>query len=216
MATVVLAGATIVLALATFALAYYAYRQAGDMQHYIRVAEQSASTAREALTRTQRAFVFMTSMDQQVRGDRLLVTPQWRNAGTTPALDVRMWTNWQWFKGEPPETFGFPDQDADGIPIAKIDGLTQSTALGPGIQNGAQGISIPNQKISEAMASGPRLFVWGWSRYKDVFGASHITKFCNEVRFTQTQLANGSSAVFPDFPTFRRNNCADDQCGPPS
>jgi hypothetical protein len=208
--TAALVVATLVVAAATVGLWLYAGRQAADMEKSIAAAEDSAKTARDALVKTQRAFVYIATFEYAGLGSDAAITPVWRNSGTTPTRSMRNYTNWKSFNGEPPASFGFPDQDKDGNSVTDSGPFTQPAFIGPGETMAAQSMVIPLDLLNAAAAGRMRIFVWGWSKYQDVFGTKHILRFCNEVR-VKALSSEGKLAI--SFPIYQRNNCTDEDCG---
>src|SRR5713226_4400394 len=87
------------------ALLVQAYFLAGTL----RATAKAASVAKDALTTTERAFVFLEDFDsdqiyQPNSGNclRLLLKPPWRNNGTTPTRNMTVSVNWTEFMGELP------------------------------------------------------------------------------------------------------------------
>lgn len=98
-------------------------------------------------------------------------------------------TNWvsvKEFISEPPDDFIFPDLDEDGNPIDEKEKKPIHMFVGPNATTLAQILIIPKDVLDRMRANESRMFVWGWTKYKDVFRADHVTKFCNEIKILKS------------------------------
>ncbi|MGO9771999.1 MAG: hypothetical protein ACLPSW_21120 [Roseiarcus sp.] len=181
-------------------------------------AKDAADIAKTGLVTVQRAFVFIDSFDANVINNELIIMPKWRNSGTTPTRFMTNYVNWRSFVGEPPIDFTFPDLDRNGIPVTDATRATINTFIGPNATTFADKLVIPTAIMDAIRVGNQRLFIWGWARYRDVFDAWHITRFANEIQFTQ--LGDPEAAPKPgtrvgvalSFSVYRRNNCTDEEC----
>jgi hypothetical protein len=89
----------------------------------------------------QRAFVFSRKIDVRVSINpqtnlyvRCLISKEWENSGTTPAINVSMRENTQAFVGDIPDDFDFPDHPDNPI---------QNIVLGPKARILGRGILVP-------------------------------------------------------------------------
>jgi hypothetical protein len=184
-------------------------------------AKDAAETAKTSLTTVQRAFVFIDVFEANVLNNELVIMPKWRNSGSTPTRFMTNHVNWTAFVGRPPVGYQYPDFDAHGTPITDATRNNPPTFVGPNATAFADQLIIPTNTMDAVRNGQLRLFVWGWARYQDVFHALHITRFCNEVRFTQIGAvhsavhntpAGAPVAVALSFSLYGEYNCTDEEC----
>ena len=145
-------------------------------------AELSAKVANDALVTTQRPFVFVDEFQSRIVDGVFQIMPKWINNGATPAQDMKSWVSWKAFKGEPPTGFNYPDLDATGNTRAP-DTEAVTFFVGPKASVFATTLGVPVRVMEAARKGECRLFIWGWTEYRDMFGNTklHRTEFCNEV-----------------------------------
>jgi hypothetical protein len=211
-ATVVIAVFTTILGLFTMSLAKSTRIAANAAKESADAAKDSAGVARQSLVTVQRAFVFIDSFQGDVLIDQLIVMPKWRNSGTTPTRYMTNWVSWKPFTSEPPDEFNFPDLGEGGDPVDEKDKKPTLAFIGPNATVFAQTITIPKPVLDEMRAGHVRLFVWGWTKYQDVFGADRMTKFCNEIKILASWQQGEKVASAISFPNYRRHNCTDEEC----
>lgn len=215
------------LVIFTAVLAFVALLQIGFMLSADKTASDSASaaklaadTAKRSLIDVQRAFVFQDGFDTEFINNSLIIMPKWRNSGATPTRMMRNWVSWMLFDGTPPVTFDYPDLGPDGKTEPASHDFAPLVFVGPQATRYGEALTL-DASLLDAMRTGQkRLFVWGWARYKDVFGTEHLSRFCNEIRMTNAhvlidQKDAGDRPVVRaaiDFPQFGKYNCVDEEC----
>jgi hypothetical protein len=173
------------LGLFTGALALVAFLQLSSLNRAefiaaktAQAAKESADIAKETLVSTNRAFVFLTTFEANVLGDKLVVAPKFENSGSTPTQNMRSRIAWKFLPWEPPPEYGYPDFDASGN--VETSPETRPAFVGPKATSYGPTIYIP---IDRLKAGGERIFIWGWMEYNDTLkGTSRYrTEFCNEM-----------------------------------
>jgi hypothetical protein len=107
------------------------------------------------------------------------VAPTWENSGNTPTVNVRNWVNWAAFTGRDgiPTGFDFPDIiSGNVVRPAKL-------MIGPKNFISANLLDIEVNYLTVAWHGGLRIYIWGWTEYRDDFWFSrlHRSEFCNEI-----------------------------------
>lgn len=174
-----------------------------------------ANNANETTKQSQRAFlnfsgispiVSLTGADQKRIGVEVQVL--WTNSGTTPADQRLTRANAQLWQSELPEGFDFKDLKAsEDIPLA----------IGPKANGGARMV-IPINMLQAQRGGTSRLYVWGWTVYKDVFSSDpdRLTEFCTEI--VQVAVPTGKTLDDPgatvgwNLAQCQHNNCYDQNC----
>ncbi len=180
-------------------------------------ATESNGNAHNALVTVQRAFVFLDLFDANIINNQLMIMPRWRNSGNTPTRFMTNWVNFRVFDSAPPADFPFPDIDLNGNVVTEYNKYIDSSFIGPNATKYAETLTLDTASLDDVRIGRRRAFIWGWARYKDVFGSSHITRFCNEIKMIdmpQSQESNSppKAQAAVRFPTYGRYNCADDEC----
>ena len=165
------------------------------------------SDSKEALTITQRAFVFISLFETHVLNDTLVVMPKWENSGSTPTKTMRNYANWKVFEGEPPPTYNFPDYDVKGNELTS-PGDGPEIFIGPKATLYSETLKIPIPVLEQVRSGQRRLFVWGWANYVDVFCGDHRTEFCNELVVTSLGQQGNQVSAAVSFGLYRRHNSA--------
>jgi hypothetical protein len=176
--------------------------------------KDQASLTREAMTRTQRAFVFVkhVCVGHQINLVQATTGPlveavigwnigiQWENTGDTPTRDLVTHISLHEFQGEMPADYNFPE----------LNKTTTKSLLGPKAVCFSPVFSISDSQARQIFQGRNHLYMWGWAEYDDVFPDSerHRTEFCYELLFI---------APFPSKSSFThrlhtRYNGADDEC----
>jgi hypothetical protein len=176
-----------------------------------KAAQDSADTSRKALTDVQRAFVFMDSFEVEVINDTLVIMPKWKNSGNTPTRMMRNWVSYSLFETTPPAGFAYPDLGEDGEVVANSAETAPLVFVGPQASRYAHFLRLPTSLAETVRTGKKRLFVWGWTRYEDVFGVKHLSRFCNEIKMTNLPIIADDSPTIDgrppvkvaiDFPQF--------------
>ncbi|WP_172203132.1 hypothetical protein [Niveibacterium sp. COAC-50] len=152
-------------------------QQHADTERALATAEQSAKAAQrsadisaQALSSSQRAFVFWKgfSCGPHICDDKIkeyVVFAQVENVGPTPALDVCMTIRSQVVRGAAPQPPVFtPDPGF----------LNASTVLGPRAsgQSGYMPISIAD--LADCWERRAEIYVWSYLQYRDIFDPDKI------------------------------------------
>ena len=196
--TMLLAGVTAWLAIETRRIRRGSDEAMADMRKYAsdsaaaattsaKAAEQSADAAKSLVEIGNRAWVALKQIETIVRstnGLPIRFATTLENGGRSPALELRFaqWSKIAESLPNPPDYQGFN-------PMPK-------GSIGPGLQG-----QIPNDvaytPADEAAVFDGRkkLYVYGFARYKDVFGVEHETKWALEYsratqQFTSCALHN--------------------------
>jgi hypothetical protein len=143
-------------------------------------AKESAEVARQSLSYTQRAFVFIKmdggpvvdAANQALAGFRFFPTAE--NFGNTPAINWESYVGGDLFDGEIPDNFGYP---------AANEGGPLRSAIPPRSKINAGFGHIRKDLVDPIYRREKRFFVWGRAKYNDIFESSptyHI-EYCWEV-----------------------------------
>ncbi len=170
---------TAVLATATTALFVIGLVQIGFLISADRTAKTAAHTSREALVKSQRAFVRSNGFPWLWRPDigrpgRYLydIGPIIENAGATPTVDMKIIDNSVLRDTPLPDGFDFPYGVEPG-----------NALIGPHQPIGAGGVTILDDDLV-AVQNGTKFFyIWGDITYRDVFEGTplHTTQFCTQI-----------------------------------
>lgn len=174
--------------------------------------------AERALSRVERAFVFMESLEPGTVAENLLLGPRWKNSGATPAARGVLRCSWKTFLGDIPGDFDYPDLGSDGKPAEKFSEFAP-IFLGPGASVLSHGISIPMEVFKKVAAGSATLMVWGWIEYDDIlFGPRHRTEFCQVASILEDKATTGDQRQASlRFRNHCEHNGADEDCmKPPS
>lgn len=152
-------------------------------------AKESVETARDTAKKQLRAYLGVSGITIEISNPesptshadgifwdftRLAI----RNAGQTPARNVKVHVNWVWgnFSAVIPAGFGYPDYNdpggeaAGGIESVAIvmPGDTYETLIGIG----------DNSPMKRAWKREYKMYFYGRVLYEDIYGESHRTTFC--------------------------------------
>jgi hypothetical protein len=180
-------------------------------------AKDSAQVARDTLTSTQRAFVFLkhitvepAMINRGLNGykemQHWMFSPSWVNMGDTPTKNLIISINWKVFEYNIPLDFDFP---YDNRPNATTN---IPMAIGPKGEVIAGAFALHYIRIIEPLLGSQinNLYIWGEAIYDDVFNNPHITRFCVKMLFLGQQLIGKHN--IPTFIFYDRYNCADEEC----
>jgi hypothetical protein len=180
----------------------------------------AANTAREALTKLERAFVYRKGIEwkaylNSIRNDRgWMFTTEWNNSGATQAKEFLThisWGTWLWFEGDMPPDFAFVDV-GDPSPGASF--------IPPKGSISSSGIPVEAAILEAIRFRHIRLFIWGWTTYRDIFenDKKRETQFCMELDrvdgdpYDIPTAQDERARIFFNFRICGRHNCADDDC----
>jgi hypothetical protein len=146
-----------------------------------KAATESVVALRERTAQQMRAYlcVIIGGGTYQHRASNLkfAASPTLINAGHTPAHKVSYRAKAEILPVPLPDDFAFP------LPDEAVGG----SLLGPqqnATLNGVVDDFCADEEVEDIKAGkGKALYIWGIVNYKDVFGESHFTKFCQTVHF---------------------------------
>ena len=217
-----------VIVLATTSYAYISYRQWTALNGSIEVyREQSKTMAgqleamqvsnrinQEAIVSVQRAFISFVTIEQEraivpsSTGGRiagLIFKPVIVNGGTTPAIDVIGYRDFEALPVFPPH-FRYSEPSK-----------AYSLSLGPKATGELPPLPVPLETIIAVRDNKLQLRIWGTIRYRDVFPNTklHVTKFCVEMS-GQSLIEDITKPAAPfNFAQCLgppSHNCTDEQC----
>lgn len=166
---------------------------------------------RESYTRVQRAFVFSAEYAFKMeRAERKIgINAVWKNGGDTPTRNLHISMTEGRRQTPLPSDFNFPSDDQKiygGHPLPIL-------VLGPHATVSAiRGAEIPFSAVPDINSGRELVYLWGYARYHDVFGAPHITRYCVQITSIAADLAGSASDVTGDYIPCDRGNCADEEC----
>jgi hypothetical protein len=134
---------------------------------------------RTTLVRTNRAYIFPeTFHDELISGQdgrpHIRLRPPWRNAGNTPPRRMTNYVSHEMRVCPLPTDFGFPDI---------VPEVPAPLFVGPRGIVWAMRIDLPPEHVLALRLKLMRMYLWGWTNYRDVFRWTHWhrTEFCVEV-----------------------------------
>ena len=208
-----------ITAMATILLVYFTWKLSSSTNRLADITNETIKLAREEFISTKRAYVFIDEIRIENLGDenKLRVQPIWRNSGTTPTKGMRNHCNWKFFEVEPPDSYAFPDFDANGVEDKSGAGNVP-LFIGPNGTVQGQTLYIPTEYLNKVIAGKGHILVWGWTEYRDVIETTqlHRTKFCNKLIIEtskrieiegQAEVTAGLSLIL-----HRSHNCMDEEC----
>ena len=218
-ATIAIAVFTFTLYRATSGMLRVARDQSKDMKDSIVVAQnaaeaakKSAQVAKDTLTSTRRAFVFLKRITVEPimlrrglqgyqEGQMWMFSPCWENSGDTPTINLTISINNRVFDDEIPNDFDFPYDKVKDIYMA----------IGPKGEAVIGAFAIPYTTIEPLQGSQiSNLYIWVEAKYSDIIENPHRTCFCIKMLFLTQQII-GEHDV-PTFIYYDRYNCSDEDC----
>lgn len=115
---------------------------------------------------------------------RFILTPKWRNSGTTPTKQMTI--SLQWTRTTSDEPLQFPVSYIKE-PTSQVH--TQSLFIGPQSITLSQTINIPlgdnvvGTTLDLFKCGNEKIFIWGKVEYEDVFGKKHVSESCYYLQF---------------------------------
>jgi hypothetical protein len=152
---------------------------AGQMRISASASTENVNVLKERTALQMRAYLSV-SIGVGLYQDRLSdikfeVKPTLANSGHTPAHKVSYWARAAVLPVPLPEDFQFPTMESEA----------QSYVLGPGqlfVINAIVDDYEPDTEVENIKHGiGKSPYIWGIVSYTDVFGDSHITKFCHSI-----------------------------------
>jgi hypothetical protein len=161
------------------------HRSASAMERIaekIAASTEAATASVSAINKQMRAYLFVVvgsgAFQDRASNLKFAAAPTLVNAGNTPAYKVAYRAKTAILPIPIPNDFTFPlpEEPVGGTPL----GPHQNATL-----NAIADDFCPDEEVEDIKvgAKGKVLYVWGVVTYKDVFGDSHVTKFCHSVNF---------------------------------
>lgn len=152
----------------------------------VEAARDSVAALRERTAQQMRAYLTVivggAFYQEQAKNVRFQGLPLLLNTGHTPAHKVSYVAAADVLPVPLPDDFTFPL--TDDFTGASVAGAQQNIQLFALVEHFVDESEVPDIKI----AKGKALYAWGIVRYEDIFGESHVTKFCQLI----TWLPNGN------------------------
>lgn len=205
--TGILAFATIVLAISTCFLWYYAGEQSKDMKQSIVAADGAAKAAQDsiilqkkAMINSQRAFLSIEEIfcTTNIYPDRniarqFIITPQIRNHGKTPAVNVTVDVMTRYFDGS------IQNDEIDTNVLPPFGTEKEKSIVGPNVIFGTAPIIISAEKAFSIFSKTERFFIKIIIKYNDWFDETPLrhTYYCAEV-----EIVADPRQTVPDTKTF--------------
>jgi hypothetical protein len=166
---------------------------------------------RESYTRVQRAFVFPAEYVFRVEKVEHMIgiDTVWKNGGDTPTRNLHISITMGRRVAPLPSDFDFPSDDRkiySGHPLPIL-------VLGPHASASAiRHVEIPFNVVPDINSGRELVYLWGYARYHDVFGAPHLTRYCVQITSIKTDIGGSTSDVTGAIIPCDRGNCADEEC----
>jgi len=140
---------------------------------------------------------------------RIGINAVWKNGGDTPTRNLHISLTEGRRKTPLPSDFDFPSDDQKiygGRPLPIL-------VLGPHATASAiKGAEIPLSEVPDINSGKELVYLWGYARYHDVFGAPHLTRYCVQITSIETDFAGSTPDVTAAYIPCDRGNCADEEC----
>jgi hypothetical protein len=158
------------------------------------LAESSTSSTLEQAKKALDATIELARMDQRAwfgrttfnsptleAGKRFEVLVQFRNSGSSPALNVHVISNLEPVVDRALPTFKFGEPDYDSF-----DTVQPSTGVNLGLVYRRRAQPILDDAVVDLIKSGRiTIYVYGVACYEDIFSAVHWSTFCNRYNPTR-------------------------------
>jgi Flp pilus assembly protein TadG len=186
--------------------------QAKALQDQLETLKQANQINQQGLVAANRAYVMFRGLNLAgaVAGDnptasKFRINPVWENIGNTPTKDMTLYTN-------PAK----PVSIILDMTMPKTPDISQGM-LAPHT-NGMGGSSyVTGQDLLNIRDGKLRLYIWGWTRYHDVFPGTpeRQTRFClivNSVEGDPNVPGESTLGGVPCGPFANNYECTDDSC----
>lgn len=211
-----------ITALATLAISVFTVVLVIVTNRQAKLTGDSVAIAKDALLKTERAFVFLdgfnieltTALDSdhpdyerlpdRYKSDpgiyitRFAAQPRWKNGGSTPTEQMIIQVDWRGPIGTiPPEyVYRQPPEPFFLAPMA--------VEPSPYIEMpGAQAlINWANNPVGEP----PMMWIWGRADYRDVFGKPHFIEWCYQLRLSRPIRKERMTAAFIQWGDYNRSD----------
>ena len=187
-------------------------REATALEGQLGALRQANETNQNSLVATGRAYVMFRGLNlagaltsDDPTQSRFRINPVWENVGNTPTRDMQLYTN-------PAK----PVRMILDMTMPKTPDISQGL-LGPHA-TGMGGSSYVSGADLLAIRDGKlRLYVWGWTRYHDVFAGTpqRETRFClivNAVQGDPNVPGEAALSGVPCGPFGNNYECTDEAC----
>lgn len=224
------ANSVLLIAIATIVIAAFAWeaneRQLRATTAMADAAQRAISVAERSLMVGHRAFVFFKEINSgRVVDSKTMtikywtITPMFQNTGDTPTKELSGRVNHDFFDGEPPADFTFPDIHRENDWSARI-GAAHVLLAPKSAANIGGSILIGIERMIELAKRNENFFFWGWIDYNDIFAGTprHRTEFCIQL-IVEGDPSKVSAAGVSDCRIsaryYHRHNAVDDECVQP-
>lgn len=175
-----------------------------------RAASQQVALSRQALTLTERAFVYCTRIDSKWTAEKetekilsWTFTPIFANSGKQPTKNTWNRINARITLGSEislPDDFDFPDFGDPG-----------RTMIAPQAEMHGNPITLSIDQVLQIRAKVASCFVWGWCEYDDIFPdmPRHRCEFCFEIEVPGNPIYKEGGFTYRQHGPF---NGFDDEC----
>lgn len=178
-------------------------------------ARESADIAKESMVAGSRAYVhyagcrWVSHRENDQSPVFWRIRPMWINSGGTPTRNLAVYAHYVLQDDGLSDNYQFVPDHHDSIPAT----------LPPKERLESQWRDIWGHELVAVKNGSKHLYIWGTATYRDVFfprTEQHITKFCVEAtNITGDPLLpwhEDSNPMHIAFETYRRHNCADNDC----
>jgi hypothetical protein len=212
------AAATASIAVFTIVLVIVTNRQA-------KLTAASVAIAKDALLKTERAFVYIDGFDYELstRADgkepleffeeepewhrsspelaitRFALQPRWKNGGTTLTRNMTIQVDWRAPPGPvPPSEYSYRSK-------------REPFFLAPMAIERGEVIEIPSAAAivnwsMKPMGLPPFILIWGRADYEDVFGTPHFVEWCYRLRLSRPIHKERMTAQFVQWGDYNRSD----------
>ena len=172
-------------------------------------ASRQVRLSRQSVIDTDRAFVYISeglmgavvnSKTQKVESWKTSV--RWKNSGTTPTRNLRLFLALSIRKDGLPDSFDFPVLEVPDVHVMIAPGSTIDSVELP----------ISLEDMEDIVAEKKYLHVWGWAEYDDVFEGTprHRTEVC--IRWRVGGNVRDPQKFSSRYEIYGRHNGADEEC----
>lgn len=187
-------------------------RQATALEAQLAALRRANDINRDSVVATGRAYVMFRGLNltgaltsDDPSQSRFRVNPIWENVGNTPTQDMEIYTN----PAKPVRTIL-------DMTMPKTPDISQGL-LGPHATGFGGSSYVSGQDLLDIRDGKLRLYIWGWTRYHDVFPSTpeRMTRFCLIVNSVQGDPnVPGESALggVPCGPFGNNYECTDSAC----
>lgn len=193
-------------------------------------ANESAQVAKDTLTSTQRAFVFLKDIElREIRGQgkktlpdykqtTWQLSPRWANSGDTCTRNLTISVGCYISSEGIPDSFNYPYINKElshdrGLPYVSPQ-KDIPMMIGPKAEILSEPLILPTLiEVTSFIAEGHvHLYIFGEAKYNDIFDGTpeHCTRFCVKLFFTKQFSQAGERTPLMSFSYYGNYNCADE------